>query len=307
LELVAGKSIHLAEYGSSQGGNSVAPFAVALGVVGELCDTVQITHTDLVSNDWNALLRVLDPQNDASSYARELKSKCFVSARTGSFHTALFPPGSIHLGWSSIANHWLSAVPDGVASPHSMILDYRHPLVKAQAHADWVAYLQQRERELVRGGQLVNVEILRPEHGFQTSDTSKYVKFCDVALQLLHARFGPNEVFTFPMLVRSKAEMVRPFESRETGQLVLKDAQTIALRDVFKTEFHQTGNAQKYAQDVVRAFRAVATSLQLAQRFPQHEVELFYEDLTALVASTAPELTFGVLDVCVLRMVKKGG
>jgi hypothetical protein len=321
LDLVMGnKPLHFAEYGSSQGGNSVAPFSVVLGVVGELAHSIEITHTDLVSNDWNSLLQLLDPQQDSTSYVRELKSKCFVSARGGSFHTRLFPPETIHLGWSSIANHWLSSIPPAAAvvasaasastssNNNRMFLNPTHPLIQAQAHQDWVTYLTHRRDELVKGGQLVNVEIIRVDGDDNNNNEQKnfaYNKFCSVALQLLQQRFGSEEIFIFPVVLRSMEDLVRPFENHEIGSLKLKDIQTFKVRDVFQSEFQQTGDGKKYAQSVVNGFRAVSACLKLESRFDLQSVEAFYNDLTKIVEETAPQLTFGVFDVCVLRMVKE--
>ena len=68
----ASEAIVIADYGSSEGRNSLSPMAVAIGALRERVGpnrAISVVHTDLPSNDFSALFETLD--NDPDSYLRD--------------------------------------------------------------------------------------------------------------------------------------------------------------------------------------------------------------------------------------------
>ena len=98
----------LADYGASQGRNSMAPMRVAIEAVRArygVDKPALVFHTDLPSNDFTSLFHALD--EDPDSYLSG--SPGVYSAAVGrSFFGTILPPGQVHLGWNSWAVHWLS-------------------------------------------------------------------------------------------------------------------------------------------------------------------------------------------------------
>ena len=95
----------VADYGSSQGRNSLAPLGAAIGVLRERAGAdrpISVVHTDLPGNDFSALFQVLAA--DPDSYLRG-DANIFPYAIGRSFYESLFPPDSVTLGWSSWAVH----------------------------------------------------------------------------------------------------------------------------------------------------------------------------------------------------------
>jgi hypothetical protein len=100
----------IADYGASQGRNSLLPIGAARAVLRERAGAapISVVHTDLPDNDFSSLFRTL--ATDSDSYARA-DPNVFPSAVGRSFYGVVLPPESVTLGWSSWAVQWLSRVP----------------------------------------------------------------------------------------------------------------------------------------------------------------------------------------------------
>lgn len=149
----------IADYGSSQGKNSLTPMQVAIrGLRHRLGPDrpISVVHIDQAANDFNTLFQVLDA--DPDRYAGD-DPNVYPSAIGRSFYESVLPPCSVHLGWSSYAAMWLSCIP-------ALIPGHFIPLRSSgavrerfnrQAAEDWQRFLSLRARELRPGGRLVIV------------------------------------------------------------------------------------------------------------------------------------------------------
>jgi SAM dependent carboxyl methyltransferase len=107
----AERPLVIADYGSSQGKNSLAPLRAAISVLRTRVSRerpILVFHTDLPANDFNELFGVVE--DDPNSYLRG-EPHVFPSAIGRSFYRQLFPPDHVDLGWSSYAALWLSRIP----------------------------------------------------------------------------------------------------------------------------------------------------------------------------------------------------
>jgi hypothetical protein len=103
--------IVIADYGSSQGKNSIVPMQVAiqgLRLRFGANRAISVFHIDQPSNDFTTLIAVLD--SDPDRYVLD-ESHVFPAVIGRSFYESVLPPGSVHLGWSSYAAVWLSRIP----------------------------------------------------------------------------------------------------------------------------------------------------------------------------------------------------
>lgn len=149
----------VADYGSSQGKNSLAPIHVAIRTLRERLtrdEPIFVFHIDQPTNDFNTLFEVLD--KDPERYALE-EPNIFPCAIGRSFYGQVLPSESVHLAWSSYAAVWLSRIP-GRISGHfvaHLAAGAAHIAFERQAAQDWKAFLSLRARELRPGGRLVVV------------------------------------------------------------------------------------------------------------------------------------------------------
>jgi hypothetical protein len=151
--------IVIADYGSSQGKNSLAPMQVAISRLRKRIRpnrAISVFHIDQPSNDFNSLFEVLDA--DPNRYGLD-EPEVYSAAIGKSFYERVLPAGSVHLGWSSYAAVWLSRVPALIPGHFISIRSTStvHAEFERQAAQDWEAFLTLRARELRPGGRLVVV------------------------------------------------------------------------------------------------------------------------------------------------------
>jgi hypothetical protein len=152
----ASRPIVIADYGASEGRNSLIPLSLAIRVLRKRVGPsrpICVVHTDLPANDFRSLFATIE--GEPESYAGD--ACVFPSAIGRSFYAALFPNSFVDLGWSSYAAQWLSRSPG--PAPND-IFGFRSagPLRRAyfdQGRADWELFLTKRAAELRAGGRLV--------------------------------------------------------------------------------------------------------------------------------------------------------
>jgi hypothetical protein len=157
----------VADYGSSQGRNSLVPMGAVVEQVRIRLGAdapISIFHTDLPSNDFAALFTTLEA--DPQSYLRDA-ANVFAYAAGRSFYERLFPAEHVAIGWSSITVHWLSSVPVPLRNHiFSPLGDARERAAyAARAAEDWQRFLGHRLEELEQDGQLVVVGSGADENG----------------------------------------------------------------------------------------------------------------------------------------------
>lgn len=149
----------IADYGSSQGKNSLTPMCAAIkGLRSRIgpARPILVVHIDQAANDFNTLFDVLhsDPERYSSG-----DPNVFPSAMGRSFYENVFPQEHVHLGWSSYAAVWLSRVPMPIPG-HFIVLGASGEVRAAfdrQGAEDWKSFLSLRASELRPGGRLVVV------------------------------------------------------------------------------------------------------------------------------------------------------
>jgi len=151
--------IVVADYGSSQGKNSLAPVGIAIKTFRRRFGpdrAILVFHVDQPENDFNSLFEVVG--SDPSSYVSG-EPNVFPCAIGRSFYKQVLPHQSVHLGWSSYAVVWLSQVPAKI--PGHFVVVRSSGSVRAafdrQGAQDWEAFLTLRANELRPGGRLVVV------------------------------------------------------------------------------------------------------------------------------------------------------
>lgn len=151
------QTVVIADYGASEGHNSLVPLGAAIRVLRTRTpQAISVVHTDLPENDFPGLFEMLE--EDPNSYLAH-DPMVFASAVGRSFYDQILPPGSVTLGWTSWAIHWMSRV------PHKEVPDHVHWSVsrdagvreayRKQGAEDWRRFLECRSRELAPGGRMV--------------------------------------------------------------------------------------------------------------------------------------------------------
>ena len=163
----AGEAFVLADYGTADGGTSMPLMSALIADVRRRDPSREIVvqYEDQPNNDFKSLFFYVQGVTDlgrkgySQSYLKEFDTGVFVTVSGTSFFDQCFPTGSVHLGMSFTAMHWLSAKPcniaDGVHMTHASVEE--RAKLAAQAAADYERILLNRARELATGGRLVIV------------------------------------------------------------------------------------------------------------------------------------------------------
>jgi hypothetical protein len=251
-------AIVIADYGSAEGRNSLAPIKAAIQALRRQhgCAPIDIVHVDQGGNDFNSLFHLL--QADPESYLRGT-ANVFAYAAAGSFYDRIFPAGHVSLGWCSIALHWLGGLPAGVeghAWPSRLTGLDRVPFAW-QAAADWRAFLRHRSAELRPGGRLV-VVVPATDHGGVWS-MERLAAGITAVLQAMVADGSLREAefrrMVVPTYHRNRAEFEAPFADPDLDLVV--EAQSLAsVPDPLWEAFRMTGDTAALANGYAGIVRA---------------------------------------------------
>jgi hypothetical protein len=254
--------IVIADYGSSQGKNSLAPVRVAIKTLRSRLGSdrpIFTYHIDQPSNDFNSLFEVLDA--DPDRYVLD-EPNVFPSAIGRSFYGQVLPANHVHLGWSSYAAVWLSRVP-GPIPGHFIVLGSKvGPLAEfaRQAAKDWEVFLSLRALELRSGGRLVVVLPALDEggaSGFEALMDHANEVLADMVKSgaILAEERARMAVGSYP---RRKSELLAPFvPNGQFQQLVVEDFEFAVLQDAAWADYQRDGDKEALAAKHALFFRSI--------------------------------------------------
>jgi hypothetical protein len=277
LNLSVNGSAHpfvIADYGSSQGKNSLAPMRAAIrGLRVRLGANrpIKVVHVDQPGNDFNTLFGVL--HSDPDRYSSE-DENVFPSAIGRSFYEQVFPETYVDLGWCSYAAVWLSRVPALIPGHFVMMASTgeARAAFDRQGAEDWKRFLSLRATELRPGGRLVVVLPAMDDQGVAgiepLFDQTNAVIAEMVAAGSLRAEERARMVL--PVYARRRAQLLEPFGSAGCFEgLVVEHCELAELPDATWSEYQRHGNVQTFAAHHAAFVRAVfAPSLALALADP---------------------------------------
>jgi hypothetical protein len=234
-----------------------------------------VVYTDQPRNDYNSLFRIVYGLTPLPTYLGELED-LYVLASATSFYKQILPAGTLHLGFSANAMHWLSRKPCDLT-------DHIHPVGASgaelaafteQGRRDWETILLQRAQELVPGGRVVLVNMCKDEAGRYLGNTGG-INMYDT-LNALWRRFVTEGVIrgeeyvrlTLPHYYKTVEEFTQPFTDTASPVyrvgLRLEQWETRVVPCPFATAFRQHGDATRFAREYVPSLRSWSESTFLA-------------------------------------------
>ena len=259
-----GAPLVIADYGSSQGRNSMAPIAAAIQVLrGRIghARPIAVVHNDQPKNDFTSLFEVVE--TDPASYLQG-DPLVFPSVVGRSFYGSVLPPDSVTLGWCSNAAHWLSHVPP--APPDSLSWQFTaSPEIRAaferQSTEDWHAFLSHRGAELRPGGRLVVMLAATPDDG--DLGWNAVGQHSDAELETLIQRGVVTEEdrarMVNPVALRSRAELTAPFgPSGVFAGLEIEHLDIGPAPDPFWAAYQRSGDALAFGKSWAAMLRVTS-------------------------------------------------
>ena len=265
----------IVDYGAADGGTSLGLHRALIAALRARSGrAITLTHTDLPHNDFSALFRLLHgllPGKPGLDLADTPNLYSFASGT--SFFRQIVPDGTLSLGFSATAMHWMSRLP-------STLTDHVHAVgatgaalaaFRAQAAADWQDILLARARELAPGGRLVFANFCTDASGFYLGWTGG---------QNMHATFARHwralheagaisldelRRATFPQFYRTPAEFCAPFHDAASAVsragLRLEDCFTQITACPYAERFRAGQPGPEFAHAYVPTLRSWSESM----------------------------------------------
>ena len=256
------RPVVIADYGSSQGKNSMVPLRVAIRALRHRLGphrSIAVFHVDQPSNDFKTLFEVLDA--DPDRYVLD-EPNVFPAAIGRSFYENVLPPGSVDFGWCSYAAVWLSRIPTLI--PGHFVSFRSTGTVRAefdrQGAQDWQAFLSLRARELRPGGRMVVVLPALADDGL-----SGFENIMDQVNAVLAEMVDDGAIaaeerarMVVGSHLRRKKDLLAPFaHDGQFQHLTVEDFEMSALRDAAWTDYERDGNREALATNHALFFRAI--------------------------------------------------
>jgi SAM dependent carboxyl methyltransferase len=255
-------AIVVADYGSSQGKNSLPPMRTAIRCLRTRVGnerSVMVVHVDQYSNDFNTLFDVL--HRDPERYAAD-DPNVFPCAIGRSFYENIFPPEHVDLGWCSYAAVWLRRIPS-VIPGHFMSLGCTGDVRAAfdlQAAEDWRLFLSLRARELRAGGRLV---VVLP--GLSDTGGSGLEPVFNAANGVLAELVDDGAIndderkrMVLGSYPRRRAQLLEPFRADDKFQsLSVEHCELFELPDAAWADYQVNGDIQALVSRHAAFFRAI--------------------------------------------------
>ncbi|MEJ6011067.1 hypothetical protein [Novosphingobium aquae] len=300
--------ITIADYGASQGRNSMVPLAAAVDALrtsGHRTSAIEIYHVDLPTNDFNTLFVTL--ANPAESYLNG-RPNVYPAAIGRSYFEQILPAGRVDFGWSSNALHWMRGNPVLVPD-HGWAIYSKTPgavaAVENQLASDWRDFLIARASELREGGVAVCQFMGRgnDSHGFEWMADCWWQAILAVHREGLLSEDDILQM-TCPSAGRSIEQIEDPFADGTFHGLLLDQVAIIPSPDPFWDAYLRSGNLTEFAHSWSTTMRAANGPSFIAglssERDHEHILDRIMHHHAALV-SADPQPCVSWLAIAVIR------
>ena len=265
-----GRIITMADMGCADGGTSLEMVGKALKAIRAKWPNspIKMTYTDLPRNDFSQVFQIVHGLTDIESYLKEIDD-VYVFASATSFHKNIFPAGTLHLGFSATASHYISEVPVDITDHVHMVgaKGAEREAFEAQGARDWESFLLNRTKELASGGHLTLFNFGIDEEGRylgHTGGVSMFDTFHEIWAEFRDAGRITAEEFAktnFPQCYRTVDQFTLPVRDENNpvhkAGLRLKHVETRVVRCPYERDFTDNhGDAAKFAREYIPTLRS---------------------------------------------------
>ncbi|MCY4311686.1 MAG: hypothetical protein OXC54_10335, partial [Rhodospirillaceae bacterium] len=264
-----GRPVTVADIGCADGGTSLAMIARVLRTLRERAPGVpiQMVYTDLPRNDFSQVFQHIHGLTDVESALLDIPDTYFFASGT-SFHQNIFPPNSLHLGFSATASHYISEKPCAISDHVHMVgaSGDERAAYEAQGARDWETMLLQRSKELVRGGHLALFNFGIDEEGRYLGNTggvSMFNTFNELWRDLVDRGVITDDEYretNFAQCYRTVAQFCAPLNDRSNpvykAGLRLKHVETRVVRCPFERDFADHRDPDRFAVAYIPTLRS---------------------------------------------------
>ncbi len=257
--------ITMTDMGAADGGTSMPMWGEVIARLrGRLPDRdVQLIYTDLPRNDFSQLFQIVQGLTEIDSPLAGMEGLQVLASAT-SFHRQIVASGTLDLGFSATASHYIAETPCDIPDHVHMTgaSGAVRDAYRAKGAADWEALLLARATELKPGGHLVLYNFGIDEQGRYLGNTGGVCMF-DTFHRLWSAMPDLTEAevlgTNFPQVYRTVDEFTAPFAGGPVADagLELVSARTLVTPCPFARSFAGGGqSAAEFAKAYVPTLRS---------------------------------------------------
>lgn len=265
-----GGVFRITDMGAADGGTSLAMWGQVLGRVRMLAPSrpIEIIYTDLPRNDFSQTFQIVHGHTGEDTYLSTVPD-VYVLASATSFHQGIVPPGTLDLGFSATASHYITAVPCAISDHVHMVgADAKERRAfEEKGAADWETMLVRRTEEMKPGARLCLFNFGIDQAGRYLGNTGG-VNMFDMFAQLWKGMrdeglITPEEFINtnFPQCYRTQAQFVAPLQDPDSpvyqAGLRLEHVESRVVRCPFERDFTKNaGDASGFARDYIPTLRS---------------------------------------------------
>lgn len=259
----------MADSGCADGGTSVNMVGTVLREVRRRAPSrpIQMIYTDLPRNDFSQVFRNIHGETDVETYIADIEN-LYVFASATSFHKPMFPPGTLNLGFSATASHYISEKPCTIENHVHMVgaEGAERDAYVEQGRVDWESMLTNRASDLAVGGKLALFNFGIDEEGRYLGSTGSVSMFD--TFSEIWAEFRDNGTITaeeyrntnFPQSYRTVEQFTAPFLSEDNpvyrAGLRVEHVETRVVECPYEVDFRDHGDAAKFAREYIPTLRS---------------------------------------------------
>ena len=284
----------LSDMGTADAGTSLTMVGSAIEAVRKRAPRapISIVYSDQPRNDFNALIANVYGLGPFETYL-ERHENLFPLVSGTTFYKQILPAGSVDIGFSATAMHWMSTKVCNISN-HVQAVGAEGEELQAfrdQAHRDWRQILLHRATELKPGGKLVLINFGRDEQDRYLGNTggvNMFDTFNDIWLSFLDAGRITREEYenmTLPQYYNTveefSAPLTDPSDPVYQAGLRLEHIETRVVKCPFAESFTEHGDAARFAEEYIPTIRTWNESIYfnaLAAERPLDERREIIED-----------------------------
>lgn len=265
-----GSVFRVTDMGAADGGTSLAMWGRVLDRVRQAVPSrpIEIVYTDLPRNDFSQTFQTVHGMTGEDTYLTRVPGTYALASAT-SFHDAILPPGTLDLGFSATASHYVTAAPCPIADHVHMVgaAPAERAAYEARGAEDWDRMLLRRAEEMKPGARLCLFNFGIDDAGRYLGNTggvNMFDMFAALWRELRQDGLITADEFAntnFPQCYRTRAQFTAPLLDEDgpvfRAGLRLEHVESRVVRCPFEQAYTETGgDPADFARDYIPTLRS---------------------------------------------------
>ena len=265
-----GSVFRITDMGAADGGTSIEMWGRVLADIRQRIPSrpIEMVYTDLPRNDFSQVFQIVHGLTETKTYLHDVPGVHVLASGT-SFHEAILPAGTLDLGFSATASHYIVSNPCNISDHVHMVgaTGDERKAYEEQGAKDWEIMLLRRSEELKSGGRLCLFNFGINDDGYYLGNTggqNMFDTFAKLWKVLRDEGVITSEEFqntNFPQCYRTQAQFVAPLEDEQSAVfksgLRLEHVESRVVRCPFEQDYAENHHdAERFAEEYIPTLRS---------------------------------------------------